>query len=289
LEEKDYYKILGVGEAATAEEIKKTYRKLAFQYHPDRNPGNEVMMKELNEAYAVLSDEKKRAEYDFLRQSYGYSARERFRQTYSEQDIFRDSDINRIFDDLSRAFGFSRPEDIFSREQFYGDRFRTFEFGGPGLAGRVFFFFGPMAGTYQDMMRTAQYQTRELPAQRPTFFSRLLFKGMRAFRRNIAKKYGLSFPERGEDVEDQIKITPEAASAGGKVRYHYEKLDIPRDLFIKIPAGIREGQKIRLRGMGKKGLHGGETGDLYLNVKIGNSFGERMRKILFDTVLKLHK
>ncbi|MBS1112737.1 MAG: DnaJ domain containing protein, partial [Nitrospirae bacterium] len=71
MDQKDYYKILGVTADASAEEIKKTFRKLAFQYHPDRNSGNENMMKELNEAYAVLSDQQKRREYDSYRQSYG--------------------------------------------------------------------------------------------------------------------------------------------------------------------------------------------------------------------------
>lgn len=286
LEQKDYYKVLGINEDASAEEIRKIYRKLAFQFHPDRNPGNEDMMKELNEAYAVLSDEKKRVQYDFYRRSYGYSARERFRQTYTEQDIFRDSDIHRIFEELSRAFGFSRPQDIFSREQFYGDRFRTFQFGGPGFAGRGFFFFGTLPKTYQDVLRTAQHQTKAVPTHRPTFFSKVFLKGLRAFQRHIAKKFGLELPERGEDVEDQIKIPPGIASAGGKVRYFYAKPDNSRDLSIKIPPGVREGQRIRLRGMGKDGLHGGESGDLYLKVKIGVSFMDRVKRTVMDKILK---
>ena len=102
MEQKDYYKILEVNEDASPEEIKKTYRKLAFQYHPDKNPGSEDMMKEINEAYAVLSDQKKREAYDSCRQRYGSSARNRFRQSYAEQDIFRDSDIYQIFEELSR-------------------------------------------------------------------------------------------------------------------------------------------------------------------------------------------
>lgn len=281
MQKKDYYKILGVPEDVSAEEIKKTYRKLAFQYHPDRNPGNESMMKELNEAYAVLSDEKKRGEYDFYRKSYGNSAWEHFRQTYSEQDIFRESDVNRVFEELSRAFGFRSPEDIFSREQFYGERFKTFQFRGPGFAGGGIFFFGPMTHTYRDLLRTSRHQKEEMPGQRPTLFSRLLLKGLMAFQRRIAKKYGFALPERGEDVEEQIKISPEAASAGGKVLYHYARPDSPRDLFIKIPPGVREGQKIRLRGMGREGQQGGESGDLYLRVKIGIPLAERIKRLLF--------
>lgn len=278
MEQKDYYKILGVSDDASAEEIKKTYRKLAFQYHPDRNPGNEEMMKEINEAYAVLSDPGKRREYDSYRESYGFFARDRFRQTYTDQDIFRNSDINQIFEELSRAFGFSRPEDIFSRNNFYGTQFRTFQFRGPGFSGSGFFFFGPMSKTYQDMMKASQYQTKEALKYRPSIFSKILLKGMRAFQKSIAKKYGIELPERGKDIEDEIKISPEAASAGGKIRYHYAKPDNSRDIMIKIPAGIREGHRIRLKGMGKNGSYGGEPGDLYLKAKIRTSFLKKIRE-----------
>jgi DnaJ-class molecular chaperone len=268
MEQKDYYKVLGVSEDASFEEIKKTYRTLAFQYHPDRNPGREEMMKELNEAYAVLSDERKRREYDSYRQSYGFSARDRFRQTYTDQDIFRDSDIHQVFAEMSRAFGFQRPEDIFSRSTFYGNQFRTFQFKGPGFTGKGFFFFGPMSKTYQDMLKGSQYQTSRAPAYRPSLFSKVLLKGMQVFQNHVAKKYGLELPEKGKDIEDAITIPPEIASAGGKVPYHYANPANPRDLMIKVPAGIREGQKIKLKGMGKEGRHGGESGDLYLKVQI---------------------
>jgi DnaJ-class molecular chaperone len=268
VEQKDYYKVLGVNEDASFEEIKKTYRKLAFQYHPDKNPGKEEMMKEINEAYAVLSDERKRREYDSYRQNYGFFARDKFRQTYTDQDIFKDSDINQIFAELSRAFGFKRPEDIFSRSTFYGNQFRTFQFRGPGFTGKGFFFFGPMSKTYQDILRASKYQTSKALANRPSLFSRILLKGMQAFQNHVAKKYGLELPERGKDIEDEIIIPSDVASAGGKVRYHYAKPDNPRDLMIKIPPEIREGQKIKLTGMGKDGRHDGESGDLYLKVKV---------------------
>ena len=94
----DYYALLGVSKNATTDEIKKAYRKLALKYHPDKNPGNkeaEARFKEISEAYAVLSDPEKRRQYDTI----GASG---FHQRYSQEDIFKNFDIN----DILRQFGF---------------------------------------------------------------------------------------------------------------------------------------------------------------------------------------
>ena len=92
MRQKDYYRILGIEKDATHQQVKETYRRLAFEFHPDRNKGdlNAVeKMKELNEAYAVLSDPEKRNRYDSMNQQYGYDGYDHFRKGYSEQDIFR--------------------------------------------------------------------------------------------------------------------------------------------------------------------------------------------------------
>jgi curved DNA-binding protein CbpA len=276
----DYYKTLGISENAVSGEIRKAYRKLAFQYHPDRNPGNEEMMKEINEAYAVLSDSRKRKEYDSFRQRYGFSARDQFRQTYNEQDIFRNSDIGQIFEEFSRIFGFSRPEDIFTRSNFYGTQYRTFEFKGPGFLGSGFFFFGPMRKVYQEGTKGSWYQPREVPTTQRPLLPKILLKGLAIFQKYVAKRLGLEFPERGKDFQDEIKITPDEASLGGKIRYHYKKQDNARDLLVKIPTGIRDGQKIRLKGMGEEGRNGGEPGDLYLKVIIHIPFHQKIKNFL---------
>lgn len=93
----DYYNILEVAKGASADDIKKAYRKMALKYHPDRNKDNkeaEDKFKQANEAYAVLSDPEKRQQYD----TYGSTG---FSQRYSQEDIFRGSDINSIL----REFG----------------------------------------------------------------------------------------------------------------------------------------------------------------------------------------
>jgi len=278
--QKDYYKILDIPEDASYEEIKKAYRTLAFQYHPDRNPGKEEMMKEINEAYAVLSDERKRKEYDLLRQRYGSFAREQFRQTYTEQDIFRGSDMSHIFDDLSRMFGFRSPEDIFSSNDFYGKQYRTFEFRGPGFSGKGFFFFGPMNRASRERMQGFPNKPQAPPLSGQPLFSRILSKGMEFIQKQAAKKFGVTFPVQGRDLEDHIEITPEQASAGGKITYTYTKRKTQKELSVKIPPGMRDGQKIMLKGMGEEGKNGGDPGNLYLRVNIRKSLFKKIKNFL---------
>jgi molecular chaperone DnaJ len=107
--EKDYYEVLGVQKGANKDQIKDAYRKLALQFHPDRNkaPEAEARFKEISEAYAVLSDDEKRRQYD----AYG---REGVYQRYSQEDLFRGVDFGEFFRGMG-GFGF---DDIFS--QFFG-------------------------------------------------------------------------------------------------------------------------------------------------------------------------
>ena len=99
--ENDYYKILGVEKNASVEKIKKTYRKLAMKYHPDKNKGDqgaEEKFKQISEAYAVLSDSKKRKSYDMF-------GREGFQQRFSQEDIFNNANFQDIFQGLGDSFG----------------------------------------------------------------------------------------------------------------------------------------------------------------------------------------
>lgn len=104
---RDYYEVLGVPKSASKDEIKNAYRKLALQYHPDRNKsaGSEEKFKEISEAYAVLSDDQKRKQYD----TYGH---------VGSEEVFRGSEAN--FDEIFRDMGFGGFRDIF--EQIFGNR-----------------------------------------------------------------------------------------------------------------------------------------------------------------------
>src|SRR5271157_3357714 len=106
---RDYYEVLGVPKGAAKEQVKDAYRKLALQYHPDRNksPEAEEKFKEITEAYAVLSDDEKRNQYD----AYG---KEGVYQRYSQEEIFRGAN----FEDVFRGMGFGGFDDLFS--QFFG-------------------------------------------------------------------------------------------------------------------------------------------------------------------------
>jgi DnaJ-class molecular chaperone len=262
----DYYRILGIDKNAYPKQIKEAFRKLAFQYHPDQNKGNPSAaekMKEINEAYAVLSDPRKRGEYDRLREQYGSDGYNRFRQSYSEQDIFRGSDINQIFEEMARAFGFRSFNEVF--RESYGQGYRTFEFRRPGIFGRGFIFFGP---GYRGGFR------QEVPSF-PEIFSGRLGKLTQFF---LKKMLGIKESRRGKDWEDVILLTSPQAQEGARGRYIHRRRS--KELIITIPPNVKEGQKIRLKGMGAEGKEGGEPGDLYLKVKIRKPLLQKMKDLL---------
>jgi curved DNA-binding protein len=270
MNQKDYYNILGVHRDVSQQAIKEAYRKLAFQYHPDRNKGDPAAtekMKDINEAYAVLSDVSKRREYDLLRSQYGSFAYERFRQSHTAEDIFRGSDINQIFEEFARTFGFRSFGDIF--RESYGPGYRSFEFRRPGMFGRGYVFYpGARRKGGQQQSHDSQIQMPELP------FPGVLGKLIRFF---LKKVTGVELPERGRDWQDTVKLSPEEVRDGAEVEYPYRKWGKPKNLMVKIPPKVRDGQRIKLKGMGSPGKAGGEPGDLYLQVQIRRSLAQRLK------------
>lgn len=267
----DYYELLGISKDATQKQIKDAYRALAFRFHPDRSgndPGSAEKMKQLNEAYAVLSNEDKRRQYDALRQQYGSDAHQQFRRTYSDQDIFKDSDVWRVFEEMSKQFGFRGFEDVF--RPFYGPGFQHFQYQRPGLFLKGFFFMSPFGwwgGSKQ----------RNLPdGNRPGFLSQGLREGLRRLV-GIAtpkKKAEPAISQKGADRSDTIQITPNLSATGGAYAYFHKLQN--KKLIVKIPPGIRDGQRIRLSGLGDEGTMGAPAGDLYLKVQVHQTLSEKV-------------
>jgi DnaJ-class molecular chaperone len=246
----DYYETLGIPQDATGRAIKDTYRRLAFQHHPDRNPDPAAAdaMKRVNEAYAVLSHPEKRREYDALRGQFGPAAHDRFRTAHSAQDIFSGSDINAVFEEMAKAFGFRGFEETFRNA--YGQEYRQFQFKRPGVSVRTVVF-GRMPG-------------RPDAAGPMGRLTRLL----------VRRLVGVEPPEDGTPIRDRIVVDPAQAAAGGPYAYYLKERS--KKLVVKLPAGLREGQVIRLPGMGREGRAGGKPGDLLLEVCRRHSLRDRI-------------
>jgi len=274
MSQKDYYKILGIDKNSNQKEIRQAYRKLAFQYHPDKNrdnPATSEKMKDINEAYAILSDAEKRREYNILRERYGDRAHEHFRRSHSPEDIFRGSDINQIFDDFAKVYGFRNADEIFS--QFYGPGYSTFDFRRPGMFSRGFVFYQFPRQQHPAGDRNVQNQQAQIPQ---LFIPGILGVLIRFFLKSFL---GIEFPERGKDWNGVLTLSPEQIDKGGEVEYILKRYDRKKKFMVKIPAGIKIGQRIRLKGMGAPGKSGGEAGDLYLKVKIKNPLVKRIKDI----------
>ncbi|MCD6453333.1 MAG: J domain-containing protein [Dehalococcoidales bacterium] len=251
---KDYYKILGVPENASQQDIKKAYRRLAFKYHPDTNPGNEKSaaekFKEINEAYCILGDKVKRQQYGFARRGQpagvGYGGRgQGF--SYSQQDIFRGGFSNQaVFNEMQQMFaqaGLRFDQDFINRV-----------FGGVGQRG-----YPP---PYSDI---GYYHPKPDIIERA--FSKVANKVSRfLFRRFFGFEYQPPLSKASLDQYIEFNISPAEAKAGGEKLITYKRGGRRKKLVVKIPPGIKTGAKIRLRNMGQ--VKGKQCGDLYLQVRI---------------------
>jgi DnaJ-class molecular chaperone len=262
MSKEDYYQILGVEKNADEKAIKEAYRSKAFRYHPDRNeknPASAEMMKRVNEAYAVLSNAEKRQEYDAMRNRFGDSAYSQFRNTYSEQDIFKGSDIHQIFEEMARSFGLRGVDSIF--KDFYGPGYQRFEFKHRGLWGKGFVYSGGFGKRHGKPMANSDAL------------------GIGGFGRYLLSKVtGVKLPKAGQDIHDTIYLTPEFATTGGPYPYHHQRRS--KKLVVKVPAGTKEGQQIRLAQMGTAGKNGGANGDLYLKVKYKRPLLEKAKALI---------
>lgn len=278
---KDYYSILGVSEAATDEELKRAYRRLALQYHPDKNPGDrkaEERFKEISEAYAVLIDQQKRGQYDHFRQTQSASAGAAGGFHYSREEIFRDlfanPDLSSIFQEMSREFARAgiRFDDAFVRQVFFGSR--GFVFGGVFLGAPLGVLWRRASRMAVDPGSGRRHARRtegdeSLVEARPRGLLSAIAQGIKA-----AIDWGLRMlsgglgPSGGGlNLRYHLAITSQEAATGARKRVAFMRDDQLEELMVTIPPGIRSGTRLRLRGRGLKG-DAGARGDLYLRVTI---------------------
>jgi curved DNA-binding protein len=255
---KDYYQILGVSENARDSEIKSAYRRLAFKYHPDTNPGNEkeaeAKFKRINEAYCVLGDKAKRRQYDAARRGQpvggGYQG-----FSYSQQDIFRGMFAGEAeFAEMQRMFaqaGLRFDRDFVSRVFFGGKGVTFYSFSG-----------FPQQGAYRPT---------SVSTYRPGLMERAFSRVAAGLGRFLLKKvFGLKFeePEARKKLDKHLGLEVSRAEAvsGGEIAIAYRRGRKKTKLMVKIPAGVKTGTKVRLKNMGR--VKGKRSGDLYLHVKV---------------------
>lgn len=264
---KDYYQILGVPENTSQEDIKRAYRKLAFKYHPDKNPGNEKeaeeKFKKINEAYCVLGDKAKRQQYNSARRGQfagGYGrGYQGFR--YSQQDIFRGMFSGQAsFDELQRMFaqaGLRFDQDFINQVFFGGRGFTFYSSTGPGSA-------------YQRVYQQP-YSYTGVPSHQPNLverlFSRMAVKLGRFVLKNLfGFQYQEPLPKQSLDQHLELEISRAEALAGGERPITYKRGGQRKRLMVRIPPGVKTGTKIRLKAMGM--VKDRKSGDLYLHIKI---------------------
>ncbi|MEW6001317.1 MAG: molecular chaperone DnaJ [Nitrospirota bacterium] len=247
---KDYYEILGVNKTASQDEIKRAFRKLARKYHPDLNPRDktaEQKFKEISEAYEVLSDPKKRAEYD----QYGRTPFETGGPGFEE---FRTYDFGR---------GFGVFEDIFA--DIFGPRVRpgaTYEKGPDMVIGIELTLEEAFSGVTKPITFNREVTCRSCNgsgAESSQMCSTC--KGTGSVR---STKGFFSIAQACPECRGTgMKITKVCSSCGGR-----GKILQKETVKVKIPRGVDTGSRVKLRGMGGAGSGGGPPGDLHIEITV---------------------
>lgn len=275
---KDYYEVLGVSRSATVEEIKKAYRTLAKKYHPDTHPGDknaEERFKEINEAYEVLSDPQKRAAYDqFGHAGVDAAAAAGARGGFHTQDF---GDFGMDFEDL---FG-----DVF--EGFFGGttrrRSRSRQSAGEDLQ-------IDLDLTFEEAAFGVSKEIRFSKKERCEACSGSGVKAQAGFR-TCSACHGKGRIQYTQGFFTVARTCPQCAgegripgapcpSCGGEGRVRGEKV-----LAVKVPPGVEDGSRLRLRGEGEAGRRGGAAGDLYVVLHVQpHDFLERRGLDLYGEV-----
>lgn len=262
-DKRDYYEVLGLSKGAGDAEIKKAYRSLAKKYHPDMNPGDkeaEAKFKEINEAYAVLSDADKKAKYD----QYGHAA----------------------FDPTMGGGGFEGGFGGFGDFGDLGDIFGSFFGGGFGGGSSRRSRNAPMRGEDISVRVTVTFEEAAFGTQKDVSFDRIqkcpdcsgtgAAKGTQAETCSACGGSGQKrVTQRIGGMAFQSTTTCDACRGTGKIIKNpcsncngKGYIKIKKKLGVNIPAGIDDGQRIALRGEGCDGRNGGPAGDLIITVNV---------------------
>jgi molecular chaperone DnaJ len=256
----DFYEILGVSKDASADDLKKAFRKLAMQHHPDRNPGDkaaEAKFKEINEAYDVLKDEQKRGAYD------------RFGHAAFEQGGGRPGGGGGPGGGFEFNFGSGGFADIF--DEMFGD-FVGGRRGGGG-AGRGADLRYNMEITLEDAFKGRQSTIRVASlATCETCSGTGAERGAKPVACTACRGHGKVRSQQGFFTVERTcpscggrgqTIDKPCRTCNGEGRTRRE-----RTLNVAIPAGVDDGTRIRLSGEGEAGSRGGPTGDLYIFLSV---------------------
>ena len=246
---RDFYEVLGIKKGASQSEIKKEYRKMAKKYHPDTNAGDEAAaekFKEVSEAYSVLNDPEKKKLYD----QFGHAA---FDGTGQPGGSY------------GAGFGGAGSSGFGGFGGAGGSGFSGFS-QGPDGSYQEYHFDGNMDDILKDIFGHGFSGSGSGASGFSGFSGTSGTSGFSGFGRGAG--YG-SFPQDGENVHADINVTFDEAAFGGD-RYFDLKDPAGKKQSIKvhIPAGIDNGQSIRLRGKGMPGANGGKAGDLLLKVHV---------------------
>jgi molecular chaperone DnaJ len=248
----DYYQVLGLNKNADPNEIKKAYRRLALKYHPDRNPGDQkadAKFREAAEAYEVLRDPQKRSLYD----QFGHAGLEgmHFSAFNNFDNIF--SSFGDIFNEF---FGFNQRSQTQARRQSGKDLHYQLEIDFQDAV------FGLETSVEVEKSVACQYcqgSGRQHAGTRPQTCS--FCQGFGTIRRMDGFfRINTTCPHCAGTGQDAGPMCPECRGLG------LEKQT--KRVTLKIPAGVDEGTRLRLRGEGDRGQHGGPPGDLYIDLKI---------------------
>lgn len=270
--EKDYYQVLGVSKNASTGDIKKAYRKLARDLHPDHNPGDsdaERRFKEVSEAYHVLSDEQKRSEYDEMRSAFGSGAFRRGAQQQQQQQ--QPFDLSDLFGGEERRFGGGSFSDLFG-SIFSGG-------GGPTSTTRRA---GPTQGRDVETEVTLDFAdaihgaTVPLTLRSPGTCDTCQGSGARPGTqpRTCPQCHGIGLVTRNQGAFSFSEPCRECHGAGTIVEEHCPECHgagsviKSRRISVRIPPGVHDRQRIRLTGRGEPGTRGGPAGNLYVFVRV---------------------